>query len=301
MTHKHTGSFLLLLTALIWGSALVAQSVSMDLIGPFTFQCVRSVLGSLVLLPVIAVFSKRQQRSAQEKRTQWIGGLICGCVFFVAGSLQQIGLCYTSAGKTGFITALYIVLVPCIGIFFRRKVGWNVWLGVLLALVGLYLLCVTEALTIGTGEFLVFLSSLAFAVHILVIDHFSPKTDGIKLSCMQFAVNAILSGICMFLFEEPSAGAILDCWFPIGYAGILSCGLAYTLQIIGQKNTDPTVASLILSLESVFSALCGWLLLNEALTGRELLGCALMFVAIILAQIKVGGTPKRGDLQEPAP
>lgn len=293
MVQRYKGEFLLLLTAMIWGSALVAQSVSMDLIGPFTFQCMRSILGSLVLLPVIAVFSKRTDRSAQtaqERKTQWIGGLICGCVFFVAGSLQQIGLCYTSAGKAGFITALYIILVPIAGIFFHRKVGWNVWGGVLLAVAGLYLLCVTEALSIGTGDLLVFVSSIAFAAHILVIDHFSPKTDGVKLSCMQFAVNAVLSGVGMLLFEQPSLSAIAACWLPICYTGILSCGLAYTLQIIGQKYTEPTVASLLLSLESVFSVLFGWLLLRQGLSGRELIGCVLMFAAIVLAQIKVSGS-----------
>lgn len=300
MARQYKGNLLLLLTAMIWGSALVAQSVSMDLIGPFTFQCMRSILGSLVLLPVIAVFSKRSEQTPQDKKTQWIGGVVCGCVFFVAGSLQQIGLCYTSAGKAGFITALYIVLVPIAGIFFRRRVGWNVWISVLLALVGLYLLCVTEALSVGTGDFLVFVSSIAFAAHILVIDHFSPKTDGVKLSCIQFAVNAALSGIGMLLVEEPVVSAIAACWLPICYTGILSCGLAYTLQIIGQKYTEPTVASLLLSLESVFSVLFGWLLLGESLSGRELIGCVLMFGAIVLAQVKMG-VGKKEALGDPHP
>lgn len=288
MAKKYKGNLYLLLTAMIWGSALVAQSVSMDLIGPFTFQCMRSILGALVLLPVIAVFSRREDGAAGAaggRRDQWVGGLLCGCVFFVAGSLQQIGLCYTSPGKAGFITALYIVLVPIAGIFFGKRAGWNVWTGVLLALVGLYLLCVTESLSIGLGDLLVFFSSIAFAAHILVIDHYSPKVDGVKLSCMQFAVNAVLSGVGMLLFEQPSPGAIAACWLPICYTGILSCGLAYTLQIIGQKYTDPTIASLLLSLESVFSVLFGWLLLREGLSLRELAGCVLMFAAIMLAQI----------------
>lgn len=288
MAKKYKGNLYLLLTAMIWGSALVAQSVSMDLIGPFTFQCMRSILGALVLLPVIAVFSRREDGAASAtggRRDQWVGGLLCGCVFFVAGSLQQIGLCYTSPGKAGFITALYIVLVPIAGIFFGKRAGWNVWTGVLLALVGLYLLCVTESLSIGLGDLLVFFSSIAFAAHILVIDHYSPKVDGVKLSCMQFAVNAVLSGVGMLLFEQPSPGAIAACWLPICYTGILSCGLAYTLQIIGQKYTDPTIASLLLSLESVFSVLFGWLLLREGLSLRELAGCVLMFAAIVLAQI----------------
>lgn len=304
MSQRYKGNVLLLLTAMIWGSALVAQSVSMDLIGPFTFQCMRSTLGALVLLPVIGLFSRRRDQSVatgRDRKLLWTGGLICGCVFFVASGLQQIGLCYTSAGKAGFITALYIVLVPCIGIFFHRKVGWNVWVGVLLALGGLYLLCVTEALSVGTGDILVFVSSFAFAVHILVIDHFSPRTDGVKLSCIQFATNAVLSGIAMLLFEQPSVTAIAACWLPICYTGILSCGLAYTLQIIGQKYTDPTVASLLLSLESVFSVLFGWLLLQEGLSGRELFGCALMFAAIVLAQVPVGGKSGQSNLTGSAP
>lgn len=290
MAQQYKGSVLLLLTAMIWGAALVAQSVSMDLIGPFTFQCARSILGALVLLPVIAVFSRDRGGEAKapvERKTQWIAGLLCGCIFFAACGLQQCGLVYTTAGKAGFITALYIVLVPVAGVFFRRKVGWNIWTGVVIAVAGLYLLCVTEGFSVGAGDFLVFLSSLAFGAHILVIDHFSPKVDGVKLSCMQFAVNAVLSGVCMLLFEQPSMATVLDCWLPIAYAGILSGGLAYTLQIIGQRYTSPTVASLLLSLESVFAVLFGWLLLHEALSPRELTGCVLMFAAIILAQIPI--------------
>jgi Permeases of the drug/metabolite transporter (DMT) superfamily len=297
MAQQYKGSVLLLLTAMIWGAALVAQSVSMDLIGPFTFQCARSILGALVLLPVIAVFSRDKGGEAKppvERKTQWTAGLLCGVIFFAACGLQQCGLVYTTAGKAGFITALYIVLVPIAGIFFHRKVGWNVWTGVVIGVVGLYLLCVTESFSVGEGDLLVCLGAFAFGAHILVIDHFSPKVDGVKLSCMQFAVNAALSGVCMLLFERPSMSTVLDCWLPIVYAGVLSGGLAYTLQIIGQRYTSPTVASLILSLESVFAVLFGWLLLHEALSGRELAGCALMFAAIVLAQLPFHS---RGELE----
>ena len=281
MKQQYKGNLLLLLTAIIWGSALVAQSVSMDLVGPFTFQCMRSILGTLALLPVAAVFRDKQNprlRTPAGRRDQRVCGLICGVSFFVAGSFQQIGLCYTSPGKAGFITALYIVLVPLAGIFFGKRAGWHVWAGVLLALAGLYLLCVTEGFSIQLGDLLVFFSSFAF-------DHYSGRVDGIKLSCTQFAINALLSGMGMLVFETPSLSAILACWLPICYTGILSGGLAYTLQIIGQRYTGPIIASLLLSLESVFSVLFGWLLLNQALSSRELLGCALMFAAILLAQV----------------
>lgn len=288
MKQQYKGNLLLLLTAIIWGSALVAQSVSMDLVGPFTFQCMRSILGTLALLPVAAVFRDKQNprlRTPAGRRDQRVCGLICGVSFFVAGSFQQIGLCYTSPGKAGFITALYIVLVPLAGIFFGKRAGWHVWAGVLLALAGLYLLCVTEGFSIQLGDLLVFFSSFAFAVQILAIDHYSGRVDGIKLSCTQFAINALLSGMGMLVCETPSLSAIPACWLPICYTGILSGGLAYTLQIIGQRYTGPIIASLLLSLESVFSVLFGWLLLNQALSGRELLGCALMFAAILLAQV----------------
>ena len=288
MKQQYKGNLLLLLTAIIWGSALVAQSVSMDLVGPFTFQCMRSILGTLALLPVAAVFRDKQNprlRTPAGRRDQRVCGLICGVSFFVAGSFQQIGLCYTSPGKAGFITALYIVLVPLAGVFFGRRAGWNVWTGVLLALAGLYLLCVTESFSIELGDLLVFFCSFAFAVQILAIDHYNGRVDGILLSCTQFAVNAALSGVGMLLFETPSLSAILVCWLPICYTGILSGGLAYTLQIIGQKYTGPIIASLLLSLESVFSVLFGWLLLGQSLSLRELLGCALMFGAILLAQV----------------
>ncbi len=287
MTRELKGNLMLILTAMIWGAAFVAQSVSMDLIGPFTFQSVRSALGCIVLIPLILLRRNKpfEDRPQKTGKIQWIAGLAVGVVFFIASNLQQFGLCYTSAGKAGFITAMYIIFVPLVGLFFHKKAGWNIWLSVLLALFGLYLLCMTSGFSVNFGDFLVFLCALAFTVHILVIDYFGPKVDSVLLSCSQFAVNAVLSGIAMFLFEEPSVDAIVDCWLPIGYAGVFSSGVAYTLQIVGQKYTKPTVASLLMSLESVFAVIFSWILIQEALSGREIIGCVIMFAAIVLAQL----------------
>lgn len=213
------------------------------------------------------------------------GGIACGVLLFTAGSLQQAGIQYTTAGKAGFITAFYIVIVPVLGIFLHKKIKWKVWMAVLLALVGLYFLCITESFSIGKGDILVFLCALVFSVHILVIDHFSPKVDGVKMSCIQFFVSGILSLPFMFVLETPRLVAVAAAWMPLLYAGVLSCGVAYTLQILGQKNVNPAVASLILSLESCFSVLAGWIILGERLSFRESLGCILMFLAIILAQL----------------
>lgn len=199
--------------------------------------------------------------------------------------LQQIGLVYTSAGKAGFITALYILIVPILGLFIGKKVGTKTWIGVALAVVGMYLLCITSGFSIAFGDLMVLLCAFVFSLHMLAVDYFSPKVDGVKLSCIQFFVCGILSAIPMMIFEQPQMGQIMDAWLPIAYAGILSSGVAYTLQIISQKHLNPTVASLLMSLESVFAVLTGWLILHEKLTLREFLGCVLVFVAIILAQL----------------
>lgn len=285
-------SFILFLTALIWGVAFVAQSVGMDYVGPFTFNCVRSLIGGAVLIPCMAVLrrinppEKKEGGDRQEqKKTLLAGGVCCGLALCAASSLQQVGILYTSVGKAGFITAFYIVIVPVLGIFFHKKCSAFVWAGVALALAGLYFLCITESLTIGKGDLLVFLCALLFSVHILVIDHFSPLVDGVAMSCIQFFVSGIICAVPMLLFEKPQIGHILAAWQPILYAGVMSCGVAYTLQIIGQKGMNPTVASLILSLESVISVLAGMILLGQKLSGREILGCALMFAAILLAQL----------------
>ncbi len=291
MGKKLQGTMMLLLTALIWGSSFVAQRAGMEYIGPFTFNGIRSLIGGLVLIPVIFLFSKEKNAELTEdekkagKKTLLLGGILCGIVLFAASSLQQIGMVYTTAGKAGFITALYIVLVPILGVFIRKKVKPIVWLCVILAVAGLYLLCMTDGLSLGRGDLLVLLCAFAFSIHILVIDYFAPRTDGVALSCIQFFVCGILSLFPMFLAETPVWSAILDCWIPILYAGVLSCGVAYTLQILAQKHTDPTVASLLLSLESVFAAIAGAIILHEQLAPRELAGCVLMFAAIIIAQL----------------
>jgi drug/metabolite transporter (DMT)-like permease len=227
----------------------------------------------------------RNDSTSQDKKTVLIGGVCCGIALFLASNLQQVGIQYTSVGKAGFITAMYIVLVPVLGIFLGKRAGLKVWISVALAVAGLYLLCITEGFSIGKGDILVLLCAFGFSAHILVIDYFSPKADGVRLSCIQFLVCGILSGICMFVTEKPDLSAILQAWMPILYAGVMSCGVAYTLQIIGQKDMDPTIASLILSLESVVSVLSGWALLGQKLSARELFGCVLMFAAIILAQL----------------
>lgn len=281
---------MLLLTAFIWGTAFVAQSVGMDYLEPFTFNGVRCLIGAVALLPCIWFFNRGKEKENKvndenAKRDLIKGGIACGILLFAASSLQQIGLVYTAAGKAGFITAFYIVLVPVFGIFLHKKIGWKVWTAVAIALVGLYFLCITETFTIGVGDIYVFLCALIFSIHILVVDHYAPKVDGVKLSCIQFLVAGIISVPFMLILESPKMGNMLTSWFPLVYAGVFSCGIAYTLQILGQKNVNPAVASLILSLESCFSVLSGWIILEERLSARETIGCIMMFAAIILAQL----------------
>ena len=281
-------NILLVLTALIWGCAFVAQSVGMDYVGPFTFNMARFLIGAIVLLPVIW-FMDRQRKTGAEKgagqKTLIIGGLCCGIALAVASTLQQWGILFTTVGKAGFITAMYIVIVPLLGIFIGKKVRPLIIGCVAIAVVGFYFLCMTESLRLGLGDFLVLLCAIAFSIHILVIDHFSPKVDGVKMSAIQFLTAAIISAVPTLLWEQPVFTEILQAWQPVLYAGVMSCGVAYTLQIIAQKNADPTVASLLLSLESVFSVLAGWVLLGQGLSLKELFGCVLIFCAIILAQL----------------
>ena len=285
-SNRLRANLMLLTTALIWGVAFVAQSVGMDYIGPFTFNCVRSLLGGLVLLPCIFLLDRLDGgKAAAQKKRPVLGGVCCGVVLAVASSLQQIGIAHTSVGKAGFITALYIVIVPLLGLLGGKRVGGRIWAAVALAVAGMYLLCITESFTIGLGDLLVLLCAFCFSIHILVIDHFSPNVDGVRMSCIQFFTAGILCGVPMLLFESPNLTDICAAWAPIAYAGIMSCGVAYTLQVVAQKHTDPTVASLLLSLESVISVLAGWVLLGQALSPRELTGCALSFCAIILAQL----------------
>ena len=309
-THKLRNTFFLLLTAMIWGAAFVAQSVSMDYIGPFTFICLRSVIGGLFLIPVIIVLDdirkKSQNESAnavnsenilhnieteEKQRLSWKNkqliesGIVCGFFLFFANCFQQTGIQYTTVGKAGFITTFYIIIVPLIGLFFKKYCGILTWIGVVIALAGLYFLCITQKLTIQRGDALVLCCSVLYAGQILAIDHYNPFVDGVKMSCIQFLTGGVLGAVFMFLFENPSLAMILSAAGPILYTGIMSTGVGYTLQIVGQKGLNPTVAALILSLESVFSALSGYVFLHQVLTKKELIGCALMFIAIVLAQL----------------
>ena len=297
-------SLFLLLAAIIWGIAFVAQSVGMEYVGGFTFNAVRSLLGSVVLIPLILISGRKSSTDTaateanshvsssdgtvfniRKRKDLIIGGISCGICLCLASNFQQFGIKYTTVGKAGFITACYIVIVPIIGLFLGKKCSKFIWAAVAMALIGLYLLCITDGFSIGKGDLLVLVCAFLFSIHILVIDHFSPKADGVKLSCIQFLTCGILSGIPALLFEHPEFSAICRAWMPILYAGIMSCGVAYTLQIIGQKNMNPTVASLILSLESCISVLAGWILLGQQLSTKEILGCVIMFAAIILAQL----------------
>lgn len=293
-THKTSlkNSLLLLLTAAIWGVAFVAQSVGMDYVGAFTFNSVRCLIGAVVLLPVIWFLNRQNppaEQTEQEKKagrkTLFIGGAACGTALFLASNFQQFGIKYTTVGKAGFITACYIVIVPILGLFLKRKCSSYIWTAVVMALIGLYLLCITDGFSIGKGDLLVLICAFLFSFHILIIDHFSPRVDCVKMSCIQFLVAGILSGILAMIFEHPDFTNITAAWIPLLYAGVMSCGVAYTLQIVGQKGMNPTVASLILSLESCISVLAGWIILGQSLSMREIIGCIIMFAAIILAQL----------------
>ena len=289
------GSMILLLAAIIWGIAFVSQSVGMNYVGPFTFMCARSFIGAMALIPCIMVMKHMKLSNTKNNRDQLnqkanskmllIGGVGCGIILCIASCFQQIGIIYTTVGKAGFITTFYIIIVPIVGIFFKRRCGLFVWIGVVFAVVGLYFLCITDNVNINKGDLLVFICALLFSFHIICIDYFSDKVDGVKLSCIQFVVAGIISGIFMFIFEKPDIRQIIDAWQPILYAGILSSGVGYTLQIIGQRDVNPTVASLIMSLESVVSVLAGLILLGQTLSTRESVGCIFMFIAIILAQL----------------
>lgn len=295
MNHKFRAYSLLFLAALIWGVAFVAQDIAMDSLPPFTFNALRSLLAGLVLLP--STLRRRRKRQAPSSgKTLFIAGAACGLALFLGSGFQQLGIQQSAGpGKAGFITVLYIVLVPLTGLLWGRRVGRNVWLAVALCLVGLFLLCVTEAFEIGPGDVSLLLCAFAFTGHILVIDHFTRRVDSVGMSCVQFFVCSGLAFLTAALSEQPTWTGLADAVIPILYSGALSGAVGYTLQIAGQRDTDPTIASLILCLESVFAALAGWLILGERLSVRELVGCALMFGGIVLAQ-----WPEKGAKKEKA-
>lgn len=288
------GTLILLITAFVWGCAFVAQTEGGAVVGAFAYNAARNILGALVLVPVFLLLDLAKRRAGTyQKPTQgqtkqlWLGGLLCGLALFVATTLQQLGInAGTDAGKAGFITALYILLVPVLGLVLRRPVSWRLWPCVAVALVGLYLLCMNGGLALETGDALIMGCSLVFSVHILLADHFAPLVDNVRLSAIQFLVCAVLSSLATLIADEiPTPQALASAWLPIVYAGVMSSGVAYTLQIIGQKYTSPTVGALVMSLESVFAVLAGAVLLRQIPTSRELLGCGLMFAAIIAAQL----------------
>ncbi|MBO4337008.1 MAG: DMT family transporter [Lachnospiraceae bacterium] len=291
-------SFLLLLTAAIWGFAFVAQYTGGDAVGPFSFNCIRSLLGALVLVPVIALLDRlgygMKPRDKEEKKKLYLYGGLIGVVLFLATNMQQLGINYgRSAGKAGFITACYLILVPVIGLFLGKRPGLHIWLAVVLAMSGIYMLSVTGDSGIEWPDILLLCSAFAFAVQILLIDRFVSDVDGVRMAAVQFLVCGLLSAVPMFLFETGNwtgdggsfaAFTSPEALLSILYAGIFSCGVAYTLQIVGQKNVQPTLASLMMSFESVFCVLGGWLILKERLSIRQLCGCLIVFIAILLAQ-----------------
>jgi len=311
MSKKTQGELILLLTAILYGASFSAQRIGMQHMGPFAWNTLRFFIGALVLLPVV-YFTGRPARiksgsdssagdgypaadTHQDKKTLIKGGAACGIALFAAATLQQVGIVYTTAAKSGFITALYMVMVPILAVFIGKKARPLIWLCIVIAAAGLYLLTMKNGFVMKTGDFLTLLCALGYAVHLLIIDHFSPRVDGVRMSCIQFFVCGILS-IPFTVFAEHGIdlAAVSQCVLPLLYNGVITCGVAFTLQIIGQQKTEPAVASLILCLESVFSAVFGALLLHEMLSGRELLGCGIMFTAILLAQLP----EKRGRRQQ---
>jgi len=284
---SYFGDLMLFLAAFIWGTAFVAQIAGMDRIGPFTFNMARSIV-AVISLGAYLIFTKA--KLPKDMSFLLKGGLVCGFFIFVGTSFQQIGLQYTTAGKTGFITSFYILILPFLTmIFLKHKIDVLTWISIIIGFIGLYLLAIPNLsdFSMNKGDFIVFLGSFCWAGHILVIDYYSKKVNPVELSFLQFVVLSILSGICAFIFENETAtlGNIFASWKPVAYAGFLSSGVAYTLQMVGQKYTKPVVASLILSLEAVFAALAGYLLLDEVMTSREFLGSFIVFLAMIFSQI----------------
>lgn len=292
MKEKLTGSAFLLLATIIWGSAFVAQSVGMDHIGPFTFQAVRCAMAVVGLLPIIYLFDRQKTDgktflSRWMDKKLWVAGVLCGIPLFLAVNLQQLGLVDTDAGKSAFLTAMYIIIVPVLGLFLKRKPSPMVPIAVLLATAGLYLLSCVGVTQISKGDFFLLGCALMFAIQITLVDIFAPSVDALRLNFIQSLVCTVASALVMAFTEQPTWQGIRDCLIPLAYAGFLSLGAGYSLQILGQQRLEPTPAALIMSLESVFAVLFGWLLLDETMTAYEGLGCVLVFIAVILSQIPI--------------
>lgn len=320
MNRQLRGSIMLFMTAFIWGTAFVAQKSGMDSISPVAFNGIRTLIGGVSLLPVIAVMNLRSKGRPDpaldglsgaeleaarrgQKKLLWIGGICCGLFLMAAGNVQQIGMCYTTAGKTGFVTALYVILVPIAGLFLGKRIRPIFWACVAASAVGLYLLCIPADGGFGNinkGDIIVFVCAFLFAGHILCIDYFSPKVDGVKMSCIQFFVAGGVSCLLMFIidpalgFTLPGLENLQAGWFQLFYAGVMSCGVAYTFQVVAQADVNPTLASMLLCLESVFAVLAGAVLLGEGMGMREIIGCILMFAAILVAQL-----PEKTEKENP--
>ena len=278
---------LLLTTAAIWGFAFVAQRLGMEHVGPFTFNGVRFALGSLSLVPLLLLGNNNKKRIATDSKTLFIGGALAGLALYSGASLQQVGLVYTTAGKAGFITGLYVVIVPLLGLIWHQHPGLGTWAGAILAAVGLYFLSITEHFTIAFGDLLEVIGAFFWAGHVLIIGWLSPRIDSIKLAFVQYAACSLLSLLTAFLIETVTIAGIIDAAVPIFYGGVMSVGIAYTLQVVGQQHAPPAHAAIILSLEAVFAALGGWMILGETLPGRGLFGCALMLFGMIISQLHI--------------
>lgn len=293
---RFKGELILLTTAFIWGTSFVSQKLGMNYIEPLTFGASRFLLGALALIPVILIFDTLNKKKKNDETTESnknkynnkdliIGGVLCGIAIFFGASFQQIGLVSTTVGKAGFITALYIVLVPIFGLFMRKKINLFTWVGVILSVFGLYLLCIQEDFSIQKGDAIVLAGTAFWALQIIIVDIYVNRVDSLKLSLVQFITAGVLSTIAAIVFENPSIASIIDCAGPILYTAIMVVGVAYTLQIVGQRYTNPTISAIIMSLESVFSAISGVIFLNESMNIKELIGCAFMFLAVIITQV----------------
>lgn len=309
MKNNRTHLLMLFVCSFLWGTTFVAQSLGADKLGPFTYLMGRSVLGFLFLIPVILVLDRvdrkkgriRKPRTPAQRRELYKAGFLCGTLLFAASTCQQIGIGTTTTAKAGFITAMYVVLVPVLGVFLGRRPGGKIWACVVVCVAGLYLLSMKGGFSLSMGDSWVLACALLFAFQIMTVDHFCTRVDAVRLSCAQFFMVTVWSGAFSFILEHPTLDQIWGCILPIAYAGILSSGVAYTLQIVGQEGVEPPIASMVMSLESVFSALSGWLVLQESLTPREFLGCALMFGAILAAQLDLKSLPFFSSRKQIAP